>query len=148
MSYVDYQFEEKIVDSGYSGGSVTTNLVSGADLAVYGVSYQPIVVRAFAAIVTEALGTADATVELDHRPTANSDTGRTQVGVMTIPQSSASVGDVYYQDGISQKVVPGEEIVVETDGGASTNGAVDVFLFYQPAWEQPAANSSMNELTS
>lgn len=140
MGYPHYQIEAK-VHSGSDG-----DLASAADLATWRPAYQPIIVRALAVHVTEQLD-ADATVELDHRPSNGSDTGREQVAEMTVP-SGASVGNIYYQDGFEQLVKPGGELVVETDGGATTDGAADVYIFYQPAWDQPANNSDMTELTS
>ena len=138
--------EVQVVDVGIA--SDPTNLVSGADLASLVAGYAPYRIVAMAAVVIEALGSADATVELDKRPTAGSDTSRTQEAVMTIPQSSASVGDVFYQDSLDVTINPGEEAVIETDGGASTTGGVSVTLYVERLWDHPSNNSDMTELTS
>lgn len=125
-----------------------TNLISGADLASLAAGYMPFTIRAISAVVIEALGTADATVELDKRVTAGSDSGRVNQAIMTIPQASAAVGDVFYKDGLDITINPGEEAVVETDGGASTTGGVSVTLTVERHWEQPANNAAMTELSA
>jgi hypothetical protein len=146
MSYTHTQIEAQVVNVGVAADP--TNLISAADLGALAAGYQPFKIKAIAAVVAEALGTADATVELDKRVTAGSDTGRTQQAVMTIPQATAAVGDVYYQDGLDITINPGEEAVVETDGGASTTGGVNVILFIEPLWETPDNNTAMTELTA
>ena len=146
MSYAHTQHEVQVVGVGIAADP--TNLVTAADLASLAAGYQPFVIRAMAAVVIETLGTADATVELDERVTAGSDTGRVNHQIMTIPQATAAVGDVFYIDGLNVQIDPGEEAVIETDGGATTTGGVSVTLFIEPKWEVPGNNTDMTELTA
>ena len=143
MSYTHNQYEVQVVSPAVAD---PTNLVSAADLGYLAAGYTPFIIRAISAVVVEALGTADATVELDERVTAGSNTGRVNHAIMTIPQATAAVGDVFYRDGLEIRIDPGEEAVIETDGGATTTGGVRVTLLVEPVWEQPANNSDMTEL--
>jgi hypothetical protein len=120
------------------------DLATAADLGRLVAGYVGFTVRAIAAVVTEVVGTAPASVELDFQPTAGSASGRVNHAIMTIPLA-ASVGDVFYRDGLDLRVDPGEAIVIETDGDATSTGAVAVTVYLERHWEQPANFPVMTE---
>lgn len=118
--------------------SITTT----GDKTTFRVSYNEFMITTLAVTVTTALAAADpATVSVEHRPTVGSDTGRTVIGVIELAAALA-VGKVVYKEGLSFKLIPGAEIVVEVTG-ASATGAVDVDAIGYYVYNNPANNTAM-----
>lgn len=133
MAYVDGRYEVMVVKD----GAIDTS----GDLGDWAPGIHPHIIRAVAVIVTTATTVAATVVGIDKRVTAGSDTGRVVLDTITVPVSIAA-GKVIYLANLDFEVLPGEEIVIDTDGG-STAGDGHVVLLVEPRWEQPGNNTDM-----
>jgi hypothetical protein len=80
--------------------------------------------------VTEtcAGGTTTPIVKFDHRPTAGSDTSRTDGTIGTIVLSTTAAGKIMYdRDGEGDELNGGEEVVVQMTANASGTSAAGHF---------------------
>lgn len=91
-----------------------------------------------------------ATVKVDKRPTANSDTGRGDgdVSVMTIPVTAPGKG--VYRDLASRvKLLPGQQAVVEVTEASGATGDGYVFIQYRRlGFQDHDVKDQMTELTA
>jgi hypothetical protein len=110
---------------------------------------EPCVVLGFRLLATVAMNydtlTAAAKVALDKRTAFASDTGRTQLVELTIPQGLAA-GKLLYKAFTPVKMLPGEQLVVEVTtqgaGGTEVGDWVPVILM-APAPETPGNCAAM-----
>lgn len=114
---------------------------AGVMLAAPILGDQPVDVVGLTAQVVTTFDTAATVLTVYRRPTPGSNTGRVTIGTVTIPNGAAAP-NVYYKYFDAVKVVPGEEITVETDGG-TTAGTAILSLITAPRWEHPSNNSKM-----
>lgn len=135
MAYTHTQYEVMVASDG--------DLSSTADIGDWAPGFVPHIIRAVAIVVTNDIG-ATATVKVDKRPTAGSDTSRGDGDIADIDLTTDhDQGNVVYQTDINVKVSPGEEAVVEvTDAAAGSDTAHVVFLV-EPTWEEPGNNDDM-----
>jgi hypothetical protein len=84
--------------------------------------------------------TAACMVSLDKRPAYGSDTNRTELGVLTIPNGLAA-GKAVYKKITPEKLLPGQQVVVEVKqagtGGAGIAGDWRPVLISAPVPESP-----------
>jgi len=99
----------------------------------------PITVHRIAAVVTTAITVADAIIALDRRVLTGSDTGRVELGRITIPVATGAIGKVFYKDIDPVDLDMGDQLVEELIQ-ASTAGAV----VFQPIWI-PRAETPVNQ---
>ena len=105
---------------------------------------QPCYIRQFIGTVTTATTAADpATIALEKRITAGSDTGRVTTGVpaITIPGGTAA-GASYYKANLSFLVSPGEQIVLKVTD-ASAAGAVTFSMLVELSPQVPGNVAAM-----
>lgn len=102
----------------------------------------PMMVEAAFAQVVTTFDTADTVLTISRRPTPGSDTGKVSIGTLTIPNAAAAPNVYYKEFTTPTKVSPGEEILIETDGG-TTNGTAILSLRMRPVWEHPSNNTKM-----
>jgi len=100
----------------------------------------PITVHQIWATITVAADAAE-TLTFHKRPTPGSTTGASTIGVLTIPDTTAA-GKQLYKKVTPVKVLPGQEIALETAGN-STNLVAACGIVAYPTWEEPAANTNM-----
>lgn len=111
---------------------------AGAADAVVITPAAPIDVVGFGWITTTALVGTSMVLDLSHRPTAGSDTGRDQQididgtsndGTMTI---AASVGGLHHYKAVDEfEVDVGEQIIVDRSTAIGTSGAGVVYIRYR-----------------
>lgn len=104
--------------------------------------YQPITLRAVAAVITTTLAVAAITITITKRILVGSDAGAVAVGTLTIPSLTAA-GKVVFKDGMEVKVMPGEELKFLVGGTGTGNG--DIIATVEPSWEVPGNVAAMIE---
>lgn len=109
--------------------------------ALFKVGYQPIMTVAIYALITVATTVAATILTFKFRPTLGSATGEIAIGTLTIP-IAAVVGTMYYKTVDNVKCLPGGEVVVQTNGGA-TVGSAAVGFMAAPNWDSPGNNLKM-----
>jgi hypothetical protein len=95
----------------------------------------PVTVLRFGCLVTTATTGVAAVVALDKRVTYGSDTGRVELGRITVPIGTA-VGKTVYKD-VMADIAPGEQLVVELVTASTAGGGV-FSVEYIPRADQTA----------
>jgi hypothetical protein len=86
---------------------------------------------------------ATGVISFDLRPTAGSDTGRTNgtVGVLNLTTAHTG-GKVVYKE-ISFLVLPGQEVVAEVTDVTGAADVADIAIWVEPIWENPLNRLAM-----
>lgn len=134
MAYNNYQIEVPISAAAAAWGTANTTVW-------HNVGYHPVVIRAFALVVTTTFDTAPNVLTMTKRILIGSDTGASAITTLTVPTSTAA-GKVVYKGGLEIKLNPGDELKV-ANGGETTAGAGTLLMLIEPSWELPANNTDM-----
>jgi uncharacterized protein (DUF2141 family) len=113
---------------------------AAADVGTWAPGYMPVTVRALA-VVIDTLTNAAGTVMFEKRTTFKSDSGRTTIATLTIPNAQAA-GSAIYKHGIATSLTPGQEIVarVQTTAG---NGKANCIIMVENSPEVPGNITAM-----
>jgi hypothetical protein len=133
MGYGSESMQEGVVRDAASMATIPLQTV--ADKAVFTILH-PMTVMRIAALVTLAPTVTAGVVSLDRRVLAGSDTGRVELGQMTIPVGTAA-GKVVYKDIDPVDLDMGDQLVFELLT-ASTAGAAILTAVMIPRAETPA----------
>lgn len=136
MAYTDGGFREARL-------AEAAALKTGSNHGTFQPGYQPVVIRAVAALITTAQGSNDANCIFTKRDLVTGSSLSTTT--MTLG-SGLAAGKVVYRDGLDIELSPSQDIVVSASGNA--NGAASFFVAYEPAPEVPANNTDMTEVSS
>lgn len=118
-----------------------------ADIGDWAPGYEPHIIRAVALVITNTIGAAGV-VKVDKRPTAGSDTDRTDGTVAVINLATThDAGEVVYKDGLSVLIKPGEEVVFEVTDITVAGDTAHLILFVEKSPENPANNTKMLKTT-
>lgn len=141
MSYGDYQVEHTV--------KAADDLTASAGVrGEFTPMYSPVRVKAVGIVFTEVPGNNNLVTEFNHRPTAGSSSGETQIAAISATAAQGAAGLVRFTDGLDQLVKPGESITFEVTTATATTGIANAVVFVQPAWENPANNSDMTEVAA
>jgi hypothetical protein len=136
MGYGSESMQEGVVRDAAS--LATVPLQTPADKAIFHILH-PATVHRIAALVTLAPTAVDGVVALDRRVLAGSDTGRVEIGRITLPIGTPA-GKVVYKDIDPVDLDIGDQLVFELIT-ASTAGAAVLTAVMVPRAETPANQS-------
>ena len=147
-AYDRFALHSGMADAGL--GSAIALEAAARDKFVFTV-LEPMVVMGFRILATVAFNydtmVTATKVALDHRPAYGADTNRAELGVATLPQGLAA-GKFIYKNITPKKVLPGEQLVIETKvmgvGGTETGDWLPVIIV-APAPETPGNCANMVE---
>lgn len=120
------------------------SLASLAIIGEWSPGYQPWRLRAAALVFTVTAGAAGE-VEINHRPTAGSQSSEVALDAITFDGTTGAQGKVRFVE-LTAVVRPGEEVSFEVIDVAAT-GTVHCILFFEPSWENPLNNTRMTNVT-
>lgn len=134
-------------------GERRLDLTSTGDVGQWGPGFVPHIIRAWSIVLDVTPGDAGV-IELDLRPTHDSDTNRsTAFGSIALATThtytAGSAQPVVYQVlSTPQTVYPGQEVVVQVaDASASVDEAI-VTLWVEPVYETPGAIAGLSTTTT
>lgn len=133
MSYTDGGFREHRL-------AEAAAIKTGSNHGTFQPGYQPVVIRAVAALISTALGSNDANCIFTKRDRV---TGSNLSSTTMTFGSGLAAGKVVYKDQLDIELAPSQDIVVQSSGNA--DGAASYFVAYEPAPEVPANNTDMSE---
>jgi hypothetical protein len=100
---------------------------------------RPFKLRSVAVVVTLQNTVTPPVLTIKRRPTAGSATGEVTVTTLTVPLARLP-GEIVYKNGLDETVSPGEQLVADLTT-ASTAGAGDIVLEFDPKWDQLTNNA-------
>lgn len=133
MGYTDGGFREARL-------AEAASIKTGSNHGTFQPGYQPVVIRAVAAVITTALGSNDANCIFTKRDRV---TGSSISNTTMTLGSGLAVGKVVYKDQLNIRVSPSEDMVVQSSGNA--DGAASFIVAFEPSPETPANNTDMSE---
>lgn len=139
MSYQDQKTEIH-----FAAAATANDIVTPADpiaTVVIQPGFQPIRVSHIWARIVTANTVAPTILTFKKRITIGSATGESVIGTLTIP-IGAAIANVYWKSVDGVIIYPGQEIVVQTDGGGTAGTAV-LGVHTDPAWEHPSNRTNM-----